>query len=165
MRSLSKFLALTREERRLLVKAVVLLTLVRLGLGRVSFASLRRLVTGRRSRGYGSARVDRAMTDLVVWAVDAAGRHVPGRTTCLTRAMTVQAMLARDGHPSRLHVGVVRGQQGRLEAHAWVECDGRIIVGGSPSEIGQFTPLAAFGVEPAEPIFKVSALQTLTGGR
>jgi hypothetical protein len=36
---------------------------------------------------------------------------------------------------------VAKGRQGRLEAHAWVESDGRIIVGGVGAEL--FTPILA----------------------
>jgi hypothetical protein len=165
MRRLRKFLTLSGPERRLVVKATVLLTLVRLGLGRLPFTTLHRLLAGRHGGRRGVTTGDRALTDLVVWAVDAASRHVPGRTTCLTRALTVQAMLAWGRYPSRLHVGVVRGRQGQLEAHAWVECDGRILVGGSASEIGEFTPLAAFDVSTTGPASPPPAFLTLPGDR
>jgi hypothetical protein len=144
MRFLRKFLTLTPRERRLLAQAIGLLILVRLGLGRVSFATLRRLLTGRDAEAARPLPLDGALADEVVWAVERAGRRIPGPTTCLTRALTVQALLALHGHPSRLHIGVAQGPETGLEAHAWIECDGRIVVGGSRSEIGQFTPLAAF---------------------
>jgi hypothetical protein len=76
--------------------------------------------------------------------------------------LTVQALLARGGYPSRLHVGVIRGQQGEVEGHAWVECEGRILIGGTASEIGQFTPLAAFDVRTA---LRLQAVATLQEGR
>ena len=146
MRRLRKLLALTSDERRILVKAAFWLSVVQLALGRVRFATLRRLVT-RAGRNGGRLTCDREIADRVVWAVTVASRYAPGRTTCLTRALTVQGMLARLGYPSRLHVGVIRGQQGAVDGHAWVECAGRILIGGTTSEIGQFTPLAAFDVE------------------
>jgi hypothetical protein len=165
MRLLRKFLALTPLERRLVVRASVLVTLVRLCLGRISFSTLRRLATGSGARGGRAGVPDATLGDLAVWAVEAASHCLPGRTTCLTRALAVQGMLARSGQASRLHVGVVRGQQRRLEAHAWVEYNGRIIVGGSPSDVGQFTPLAAFGVETMDRGFAASPLRTLLEGR
>jgi hypothetical protein len=76
--------------------------------------------------------------------------------------LAVQGMLARLGYPSRLQVGVVRGQQGQVEAHAWVECSGRILIGGTASEIGQFTPLAAFDVEAT---VRLRAVESLQGSR
>jgi len=162
MRLLRKFLTLAPVERRLLLKAACLLAVVQLGLGRVPFTMLRRLVTRDGRDRDGLAGGHRGFADLVVWAVTAASRRVPGRMTCLSRALTVQALLAGGGCPSRLHVGVIRGKQGEVEGHAWVECDGRILIGGSASEIGQFTPLAAFDVETA---LRLQTAATLQEGR
>ena len=61
-----------------------------------------------------------------------------------------------------LHIGVVRGGEGELEGHAWVESDGRVLIGGTASEIGQFTRLAAFGVET---VFGQRSVGTLQEGR
>ena len=162
MQLLRRFLALALGERRVLVKATFWLAVVKLGLGRIPFATLRRLTTG---GGRNGARLagDRAVLDQVPWAVTVAGRYVPGRTTCLSRALTVQGMLARLGYPSRLHVGVLRGKQGEVEGHAWVECEGRILIGGTPSEIGKFTPLAVFDVQV--PAFRLQAVETLQGSQ
>jgi hypothetical protein len=146
MRLLRSFWRLTPAERRILVQATFLLIVTHFALGQIPFPILRRLVTGRRRPG--TARLSsRALAEHVVWAVTAAGKRIPGPPMCLSRALTVQAMLARRGHPSRLHVGVVRGSQGKVEGHAWVECEGRILIGGTASDIGQFTRLAAFDVE------------------
>jgi hypothetical protein len=147
MRLLRRFLRLAPDERRILVRATVLLAVIHVGLGRLPFTMLRRLVTSRRRRAPLVAG-NRALADQVVWAVTAASDRIPGPPTCLSRALTVQSMLVRRGYPSRLHVGVARGKQGKVEGHAWVESEGRILIGGTASNIGQFTRLAAFDVEP-----------------
>jgi len=149
MQFLRRLAGLSRGERRLLVRATILTALVQLALGRVPFSTLRRLVTRGRHHDNGSREDDRGLADQVVWAVTAASRRVPGQATCLSRALTVHALLHRRGCPSRLHIGVVRGNQGALAAHAWVESGGRILIGGTESEIGRFTPLAAFDAERA----------------
>jgi len=159
MRLLRKFLTLAPVERRLLLKATCLLTVVQVGLGRVPFTMLRRLLTRDARDRNRLAGGHPGFADLVAWAVTAASRRVPGRTTCLSRALTVQALLARSGYPSRLRVGVLRGKQGEVEGHAWVECEGRILIGGTASEIGQFTPLAAFDVETAVRLQTAATLQ------
>jgi hypothetical protein len=143
---LRRFLTLAPDERRLLVRAAFLLGVVQVGLGRMPFPLLRRLVTAGRRSVRRPAAGGRALVDQVVWAVTAASGRVPGRSTCLTRALTVQAMLARRGYPSRLQVGVTRGEQGVLEGHAWVEYDGRIVIGGTASDVEHFTRLAAFDI-------------------
>jgi hypothetical protein len=163
MRLLRKLLALTPVERRLLITATLLLAVVQLGLRRLPFTALRRLlVGGRRRSGARLAQVNRALADQVAWAVTAASTRVPGPTTCLTRALTAQAMLARRGCPSRLQVGVTRGKHGEVEGHAWVECEGRILIGGTPEQIAQFTRLAAFDVEAA---LRLPAIVAPQGGR
>ncbi len=67
----------------------------------------------------------------VGWAVAAAARRLPG-TTCLVEGLAAVALLRRRGYRPVLHVGVRRpggGQGERLDAHAWVECDGRVVAG------------------------------------
>jgi hypothetical protein len=155
---LRRLLALAPDERRVLVKATFWVAVVKLGLGRIPFATLHRLVTGGGRNGARSAG-DRAIPGQVAWAVTVVSRYVPGPTTCLSRALTVQGMLSRLGSPSRLHVGVIRGTQGEVEGHAWVDCEGRILVGGTTSELGQFTPLAVFDVQAALRLQAVEGLQ------
>ena len=153
MRQLYRFLTLPPGERRLLMKAALLLALIRLSLGMVPFPVFRRLVVGRQRVGLVAANGDRRLADQVVWAVTAVSQRAPcWASTCLSRALTLQAMLAHRGLLSRLHVGVMRDLQGKLEAHAWVEREGRILIGGTPADIDRFSPLAAFDVEPKEPV-------------
>ncbi len=60
-------------------------------------------------------------------AVQTAARFVPG-ATCLTQALALRALLARRGRASTLTLGV-RNPVGALEAHAWLEAGGRIVLG------------------------------------
>ena len=159
MRLLRRLRALTSDERRLLVSAACWLSVVQLGLGRLPFPRLRRLVTGG-GRQVVRVACDLAVAERVVWAVTVASRYVPGRTTCLSLALTVQGVLARRGHPSRLHIGVVRGAEGQVDAHAWIECGGRVLIGGSGAEVRRFTPLAVFDVEAT---FKLLAVESGQG--
>ena len=51
-------------------------------------------------------------------------------------------LLARRGFPASLHIGVAKqGQEKQLEAHAWVESEGKVLIGGS--EPGRYTSLLA----------------------
>ena len=159
---LRSFLALTPLQRRVLVKASALLTFVQLGLGRLPFTFLRRSITPVASGTSRTGSHARQYAETVAWAVSAASRRVPGRSTCLSRALTVQALLARAGCASRLQVGVMRGAQGAVEGHAWVEYEDGILIGGTAEEIAQFSRLAAFDVEAA---LRLSALVTPPGGR
>jgi hypothetical protein len=53
--------------------------------------------------------------------------------TCLRQALAADAMLRRYGFASQLRLGVQRHRgpsSTSLQSHAWVECDGAIVVGG-----------------------------------
>jgi transglutaminase superfamily protein len=70
--------------------------------------------------------------DTIARAITRAARHIPG-ATCLVQAITLCRLLDREGYDSVLRVGVQPPSAGRLEAHAWVECEGEIILGGRNS--------------------------------
>lgn len=139
MTKLEKFSSLSAADRLLLVRAIVLLLLIRLSLSFFSFRRVQSLVS-RLMRSHG--RAARFPTvDRITWAVRAIGRHSPISFTCLPRALATKILLSRAGHDSTLQVGVTRDDAGKLEAHAWVEAAGEVIVGRIPS-LGRFTPLA-----------------------
>ena len=59
-------------------------------------------------------------------AVARAGRLLPP-STCLSRALAGACLLERGGRAATVAIGVASGAPFR--AHAWLECDGRILVG------------------------------------
>jgi hypothetical protein len=65
----------------------------------------------------------------------------PVGSTCLTRAITGQYLLRKAGIESRLCIGVMRDDHKKFQAHAWLEKDCRVILGGSQDEIRQWIPL------------------------
>ncbi len=137
---LHRFLLLPAADRWLLIKAALLLEAIKLGLRLLPFRTVRRLLA--RAAG-GPARRPRcanhASADGVAWAVDVASRHVPGAKSCLTQALAAQVLLTRRGYPALVHIGVTRGEQGRFQAHAWVESEDKVVIG--ESELERFTPL------------------------
>jgi len=66
----------------------------------------------------------------VVWAVRTAAARLPG-STCLSSALTARLMLKRRGHDARVRFGVAPPADagGTPQFHAWVECNGRAVVG------------------------------------
>lgn len=145
MGSLARLIALPAAERRLLLAAAGLLAAVRVGLWVLPFRSVHgairaRGASPRRSTGHGAPPPAR-----IVWAVEVAARRVP-RATCLVRALAAQALLARHGHPSQLRLGVTRGEGRAFEAHAWLEANGQILIGGGAE--GRYVPLPALDPRP-----------------
>jgi Transglutaminase-like superfamily len=62
--------------------------------------------------------------------VSLAGRRSPWRTTCLRQALLLWFLLARRGIASELRLGVEKSAEGDVAAHAWVERDGHVLIGG-----------------------------------
>ena len=81
----------------------------------------------------------------LAWAVQAAARRVPG-ATCLTQALALHRLLAKAGHASEIRIGVAKGERGSLESHAWVVCDGRVLVGDG-GDLARYEPILSLGAE------------------
>jgi Transglutaminase-like superfamily len=141
MKRLHKFFRLPRSERWLLIKAALLLGLIRIGLRLLPFQTLRQLLDSASK----SRAVNQLSSDRIAWAVTAASRYVLGDKPCLTQALAVQLLLKRQGYPASLRIGVAREGRGELQAHAWVESQDRVVVGGG--ELSRYTPLPAFDGE------------------
>jgi len=69
----------------------------------------------------------------VGWAIDAADGATPGDRSSLVRALVAEAMLERRGQETTLRFGL-DADDANLEAHAWLESKGEIIVGGEARE-------------------------------
>jgi hypothetical protein len=129
MSVIQKWFNLPSRERRLFLRALPLVVAVRAALWvlpwRWTLGLTRRLSATRARRAPGTV-------DEVVRAVVRAAGRVP-RATCLTRAIATSLMLARRGTPASIRFGVARDPGGRFIAHAWVESEGRIVIGGTTS--------------------------------
>jgi hypothetical protein len=145
-RHLAQFRALSSVGQRTLLYAAALMPVFWLGLRLLGLprfqARLQRSTVTR----------DAAMTLPDVQAlgelVNIAARHTLGPRTCLTRSLLLGWLLRRRGVESQLRIGV-RLTNGRLDAHAWVECDG-VPVNDQPdvstqfASFGDLVPLEAF---------------------
>lgn len=121
-------------DRKLAFAAIVLLTAVSVALRIMSLQRVTRLIKiSNIARPIHNAVLPRQ----VAWAVQLASRYMP-RATCLPQAVTTQLLLSWHGHSSRLHIGVALAQ--KFEAHAWVECEGSVVIGGT-ERLDQFTPI------------------------
>ena len=134
---------LSRADWALLLRAGSVVCLVRLGLCILPFRSLRRVIA--RLRNGTIPPATRPTPARIAWAVAAASRLVP-RATCLTQALATQVLLTRVGYRGVLHLGVALDDAGKLLAHAWLECQGAIIIGGEGKR--QFTPLPPLEMGP-----------------
>jgi hypothetical protein len=138
MRRISKFLNLSSTEQRLLIKTWILLGLISLGLQLFPFSTLRKLVYRFRSILGGGEK--EFPEDRLVWSVGVVSRYIP-KATCLGQAITTQLLLQQAGYQACLHIGVTEAEKGGLKAHAWVESQGKVLIGGI--DLNQYTHLLA----------------------
>ncbi|MET2829099.1 lasso peptide biosynthesis B2 protein [Mesorhizobium shangrilense] len=118
-------------------RCLLVVTAVRLGLTVISYNRIRAVVMRL------DARQSADVADLrrVAWGIAAAARLVP-RATCLTQALSGQYILARQGHASKIRIGIERGTGKQLKAHAWLVSEHHIVLGGS---IDGFAHLVDYG--------------------
>lgn len=136
LRLIERFLALPGEERVLLLRAIVTLGLARIGLWIMPVKHVRRLLAPSTRRKMPTAPTPAR----IGWAVGASRRVVP-KATCLPQALACESLLTRFGYDSQLRIGVTKTTDVALEAHAWVECQGRIVIGDLEQGLSGFTAL------------------------
>jgi hypothetical protein len=130
-----KALALPRAERALLIEAARRLL--------QAWVMLRFLPFKRVVATLGDNRKRSGTPDIrqVRWSVETAARNLPLPLTCLPQAFAASWMLLARGGTPRLHYGVAKTQTG-FQAHAWVELDGKPVIGHHVAN--RFTLLATF---------------------
>lgn len=144
------------RELALVTGAAAALVLLRLALTLVPFAHVVSRVerwATRRRHALSDVELERRM-----WAVSAAGRRVAAARPCLPQALLALAILRRAGRPAELRIGVrsegraaqrdgsphaagIAAARSRphILAHAWVECEGRVVMGGADAP-GRYVP-------------------------
>ena len=139
-RRIYRFLQLATEVKILLIKSLFLLSAIRLGLWLLPFQKLRHLLIKKGQGATFSGGSDQIQIANVVRAVTIASRYVPS-ASCLTQALAVIVLLNGFGHRAQLRIGVAKDLDGKLEAHAWVEMGGEIILG-EQGDLSRFNVLS-----------------------
>ncbi|WP_026733938.1 lasso peptide biosynthesis B2 protein [Fischerella sp. PCC 9605] len=139
MRRLHKLLRLGAGERNLLVTTLILLGGVRLGLWLLPFRNLLKLLEKISQPSRRSHSPNQVTLSKIIWAVNAVTRCMPG-VKCLARALTTHVIMNQYGYASQLRIGVAKTELGKLEAHAWIEHQGRVVIG-NLSDLYRFIPL------------------------
>ena len=141
METWRRFRSLNGRDRRMVIEAAALLLLVRAGLPLLPFHTLRRSLGYYADASRPAAPGSTALVPRVAWAVTAAARRLPIRTTCLVESLAGDTMLRRRGVSCDLRFGVRPPQRGELAAHAWVEHEGRVIFG-ALDELSEYSVLS-----------------------
>ena len=117
----------------ILAQATMLLVLLRMALAFLPYLKVRHFVvqTSRPSK-YMVDDVDGYQRHLV-WAIQLAGRYLLGDKPCLPQALAMQWFLRRQDIKTSLNIGVRKDEHRGISAHAWVEKEGEVIIGGTMS--------------------------------
>lgn len=123
-----RLFALSRQEWGLLLVSAVTVSFVRVALWVVPSRRILYVLQRHSATRPVEARATVPESAVIVWAVEQASRVVP-HATCLTQALSARILLGHFGHPSHLCLGVARGERGEFRAHAWLEWQGRVLIG------------------------------------
>jgi len=144
-KTLGRLVDISWSSRFLLLEAAFWLALARLTLLLVPFRLVAPLLGRRMAESPEEDPSDLDVLERIAWAVRVASRYAPWKTKCLAQAMAGKAMLRRRGLPSTLYLGLAKGSEAGLEAHAWLRCGSQILTGNELLE--QYTVVAQFAEE------------------
>lgn len=131
MKHLNRFRYLPLSEKFGLISAFLLVLVIRIGLWVLPFPLLQKLLSRITLLTFRRERENLEIVQKIVYFVRAASRFVP-RATCLTQALTTLVLIRWRGQVADLKFGVLLNENKTLAAHAWLEKDGRIIIGKLP---------------------------------
>ena len=131
-RALRALVRLSPEERTATCEAALLLFALRLGLRISPAAVTRRLLSRACAPVANDKQANPEKVATVVHGVERVARRLPNGT-CLPQALAGWVMLRRRSVPAVVRLGARYGPAA-LDAHAWLEHDGRIVLGGEGAE-------------------------------
>ena len=121
----------------LVLEAFVLLRMTRLGLRLCRFQRIRRILAfvAICARRLTRRKISPAV---LVWALETAKRSNSSPGNCLTEALTAEVLFKQFGYEPVLCIGAAK-RNGKFAAHAWLEHDQVVMVGGPEAHIREFS--------------------------
>lgn len=141
MKDLFRFFRLPGREKIIVAKVFCTVLRVRLCLWFFPKRSVRRWLPTVENDHINGKAVDWFEVRRMVERVEHCSRYIP-KATCLTQALSAFLLLRNAGQLSNVKIGVEKDQAGRLAAHAWVEVEGKIVLGRVP-RLDRFTVLGS----------------------
>ena len=140
-RKLHRLIAMPARQRRLMAQAIVSIAATRLALAALPVRRVRRIFWSLIGARTVAESDKRCSLETVIHLVGVGAKYSPAGSTCLSVALVAQALLQRHGYESQFRIGVKRSAEGVFAAHAWLERDGRVIVGGPLALVQDYKPL------------------------
>ncbi|MBI5680861.1 MAG: lasso peptide biosynthesis B2 protein [Methanobacterium sp.] len=127
-------------EKYILIKSFILLWIVRIMLWILPFSYIQKISGDLTVNNDKKNTNHKISINKILYSVDITSKYVP-LCTCLTRALAAQILLKRENYNSSIKIGVCK-DNGKLESHAWLEVDNKIVLGESETE---YIPLIDLG--------------------
>ena len=143
MQMLGKFLRLSSSDRRLFVEAAIWLGIARLALLVVPFRWIAPFLGKHMAESPETEeRAHKQFVERISWVVQTASRHLPWKCKCLVKAIAGKCMFKRRRVPSTLYLGLLKDEEEKLKAHAWLR-SGKAIVSGHQG-VTEYTVVSTF---------------------
>jgi hypothetical protein len=141
MDRLLRFLHYPLPERWILVRVSILLVLIRVALAFLPFRTISRFAQ-RMGQEKPDLHTDEDVSARrILWAINRAAGPILGDRACLTQALAGQVLLKRCGVSSKVRIGILKDGDGQFQAHAWLESEGQVLIGGTRPELKRYTVL------------------------
>ena len=141
MLTLSRYIRLSIPKQLLLIESVLILIVMRICLRLLQYTTLNRLLMRFDGKIDSNQPANTNRQDDIIWAIRKTGEKLYGENTCLPLALAGQLQLNLHGFPARTQLGVSKTDEGMIKAHAWVECNGDVVIGGPELDIKQYIVL------------------------
>lgn len=125
MTQVLKFFKVHSRQRSIFIRSFVWVAMYRIGLWVLPFRATKKWTVYNANSV--STDSDHQVVAEIVRGVRFASRYVP-YASCLTQALAAKRLLGGYGQSAELKIGVAKSN-GDFEAHAWLEIDGRIVLG------------------------------------
>lgn len=141
----SNWLRLTSRERWLLMRAITLIPSMHVAVRVVGFHRLHGRVTAIRAAPPAPQHRETLIRECTT-SINRVKRAPVFRGNCLSQSLALEWLLRRSGVAPTLRLGVRLGEP-KFAAHAWIECDGRVL-NDAPDVSTRFVPLATTPLGP-----------------
>jgi hypothetical protein len=145
-KKIKSFLKRSTGDKLLLLKSFILCGLVRIFILLIPFKRLKKHIGIHNEES--SFDIDNShykFIKKVAWAVNRASQLTPWQSKCLVQAITAQRILMAHNIYSTLYLGLAKGGEKEIIAHAWLRSGALIVTG--YSEMGNFKEVARFSNE------------------
>jgi hypothetical protein len=135
-RSIKKYQVLSPTTQSYLLHAAIVILTIKIGLNIFPYSVFKKwydkLTENTLQKQFADQDFKKA-----TWAIRVVSARWPWRATCLPQALTFKYLHRQDSR-LQLQIGVNKSASGQFQAHAWVEKDGKILIGETPES---FKPL------------------------